>query len=355
MLVPVHFELSFQALQFEQALFLVVLATDCFFRLISRPNVQTALLYGCCLTLCVYTARYSFLPALGYLVFLLRFVNRAQERRAIWYALGATAVPVLLFLPYGLWAHSYQDPNWLTDAPAAATAPVYLRALRSWATERWASYCLDLLFTMALLAGTWISFRFITGSITKRIRLFVLSGGVVSAILAGLALDFSIGWRFNSSHLLWTTPALVILSFAALEFVAKQTRFRTLAQAAALSVIAVCAIADVQYLWPPAASEPREDLQSLAALVPAQLSGDACVVFVSERLSRQLFLLFEPQLDKRECLNFFHSRIVLASHPYVTPEQQHDAESYFHGLNFAESKRLRAGGGQIVVMQQPTP
>ncbi len=53
-------------------------------------------------------------------------------------------------------------------------------------------------------------------------------------------------------------------------------------------------------------------------------------------------------------MNFFHSHIVLASHPYVRKDQQEDAESYFRGLNFVEVKRIRAGGGQIIVMDQRT-
>lgn len=82
------------------------------------------------------------------------------------------------------------------------------------------------------------------------------------------------------------------------------------------------------------------------------MQGDACVVFVSEQLSEPMFLLFEPRLARYECLNFAHRRIVLASHPYVRADQQQDAESYFHALNFQEAKRVRVGGGQVLVLDQ---
>ncbi len=352
MMLPVHFELAFEAAQFEQALFLVVLATMCFFRLVSRPSVNTALLYAGCLALCLYTDRYSFLPAIGYLLFLLRFINRPQERRTIWYALAATAAPVLLFLPYALWAHTQVNPDWLEGPPAPATGLVSLRALRSVAAQRWAAYLLSVLLAAGVMAGAWSSFRLTTGTIAKRIRLFALTGGVVTTIVIALTVDIFLGERFQSSHLLWAAPAIVILLFAGLEWLTKRRDLRPFGLAATIPLLAVCAAADAQYLLPPPDSSRREDLQATAASVPGQLQGDSCVVFVSERFSRALFLVFEPELARHECLDFFHSRIVLAIHPYVTLDQQQDAESYFRGLDLVETNRLYAGGGRVVVMQQ---
>ena len=352
MLWPLHFELSFEGRQFEQALFLLVLATELFFRLIARPRVVSALLYAGCLTLCLYTDRYSFLPAIGYQLFLQRFADRAQERRAMWHALPATAIPALLFLPYALWAHNLVNPDWvaLISPPTATT--VYLRALRGLAPEHWASYLLCVLLLIGLIAGASISFRVSGGAISKRIRLFVLSGGVLGTIILALVLDIWLSEPFTPAQLLWTLPAVVILLSAALEWLGKRSSFRPVAVAATILFLLVCVIADAEYLLFPEGATAREDLQAIAADVPGQLSGDACVVFVSERLSRALFLAFKPQLASHECLTFFHSRIVLASHPYVRPDQQRDAEYYFTGLNMVETKRIRVGGGEIAVMEQ---
>ncbi len=352
MLLPVHFERAFVGRPFEQGLFLIVLATEYFFRLVSRPRLKAALLYGGCLTLCLYTDRYSFLPSIGYLLFLLRFVDRAQERRATWYALGATAVPVVLFLPYGLWAHTHVSADWFTGPPAAFSGIVYLRLLRSLAVERWAAYVLFTLLMIGVVAGSWASFGVTAGGIAKRVRLFVLAGGVGATILIALALDISLGQRFTPAQALWSAPAAVILVFAGLEWMGKRRDLRPLTIGGSALLLAVCAAADAQFLLFPSGSAPVEDLQAIAAAVPGQLNRDSCVVFVSERFSKAMLLVFEPELASRECLAFFHSRIVLASHPYVTPAQQQDAESYFQGLNMTATRRLKMGGGEIVVMQQ---
>jgi hypothetical protein len=386
MLLPVHLELSFEALSFEQALFLVVLATHYFFRLVFHPDVKNAVLYAGCLTLCLYTSRDSFLPAVGYLLFLLRFIDRKQEGRAMWHVLAATVLPALLFLPYAIWARTQTTPNWLTESPAVVSAPLFLRAPRSLAAEHWAAYVLCVLLCLGAAVGCWSTFRLTGGTIGKRIRLFLLGGGIVSTIVIALALDLATSDRFSSSQVLWTVPAMVLLVVAGMEWLMKRAAWKMFAFSALYVLAAVCAASDAEFVLGLESSTPREDVRALASSVAAQLvenprktgtgsnvpredqqvpspisrhaavpiarQGDSCVVFVSERLSSVLFLVFEPQLASYECQTFFHSRIVLASHPYVTAYQQQDAESYFRGLNFVEIKRLEKGGGQIVVVQQ---
>ncbi len=351
MLLPVHFELSFQAQPFEQALFLLVIATGCFLRLVFRPGLRRALVYGGCLTLLLYTDRYSFLPAIGYLLFLLRFINRAQEGRAIRYVLPATAAPVLLFLPYALWAHTQVNADWLVGPPALPSRFLFLRVVGSVAAETWAAYLLSGLLAIGVMAWMATSFRITSGGIGKRIRLFSLAGGVIGTVVLAAVLDLHLGVPFTSSQLLWSAPAMVLLVIAGFEWLTKRPELRPLAHGAAILLISVCAVADCQSLFSLSTGSHREDLQALAAAVPRQLDRDSCVVFVSERFSKTLFLMFEPELQKRECLDFFHARVVLASHPYVRPDQQGDAESYFRGLNFTETKRFPMGGGQIVIMQ----
>lgn len=352
MLLPVHFELSWQAKPLEQALFLTVLSTECFFRLLSRPGLRTAFLYAGCLTLCLYTDRDSFLPAAGYLLFLFRFVNRAQEQRALWYALAATAAPVLVFIPYAWWAHTQVSADWLNAPPWSGSASIYLRAIRSVATERWAAYLLAVPLSLGVLVAAGRSFYIAMGTVTKRIRIFILAGGVLIGSVAAMALDMALGEQFSLTKVLCVSPAIIILLFTALEWPAKRANLRPFSFGVATLIIAVCAVADAEYLLSAFGPGPHEDLQTLAASVPGELHGDSCVVFVSQRFSQALFLVFEPELQRRECLDFFHSRIVLASHPYVTPDQQQDAESYFRGLNYTEVKRVQIGGGQVVVLQQ---
>jgi len=349
MLLPVQYQFATRGRPLEQALFLLLLATICYFRLLRAPDFRSAALYAGLLLLCLYTDRSSYLPAIGYLLFLLRFVNTAHERRVIWFALPATIVPVLLFLPYYFWAHPQVNPNWLlAPTPYPPALPVYLQTLFSVALGGWNGYIVAGLLAAGTLGGAWYSFRPDAGAVSRRIPLFCLFGGVVSTIAIAIAVDAWNGYPFSPNDVLWAAPGMIVLSFAVLEWLARKQAIRPLGAAAAVLLIVLCAIGDANYLR----NRTEEDFPSEAAMVAPELTGNSCVVFVSEGLSPQLFLLFDPSLEKRECLNFFHDRVVLASHPYVRPSQQEDAESYFRGLNFIETKRIRAGGGQIVVMEQ---
>jgi hypothetical protein len=120
---------------------------------------------------------------------------------------------------------------------------------------------------------------------------------------------------------------------------------RVLSSVLALLLFALCIPADAVYLL-----NPPGDLQELAATIRPELGDKGCLVFVSEGLSRNLFLLFEPDLEARECRDFTHTRIVLAEHPYVTPADKRNAELYFRGLNFVEKKRQSEADGQIVTL-----
>ena len=361
LLLPTQYRAATEGLPFEPALFLLLLATLVFLRLIRTPTVKLSIWYAIALTLCLYTERFSYLPSIGYLFFLFAFVNRAHERRVIWFALPATAAPTLLFLPYYLWARPLVSANWLS-APAAPGTPssIYLQGLVDFAADIPVGYILSILLILGLFAGVWGLFRLPRldyptrvppAALPRSIAIFCLFGGAVSTICIVLVLDIWNGYPFRATQVLWAMPGVVVSTSVALE------RLKPVPKRALWGLlILLCFIADVQYL-----ATTREDLRRETLLVRPQLTGDSCVVFVSERLSKSLFLLFDPSLQGHECGNFFHHRVVLASHAYVTPYQQENAESFFRGLNFVEVRRIRSGGGQIVVMETtgqpagPTP
>jgi hypothetical protein len=141
-------------------------------------------------------------------------------------------------------------------------------------------------------------------------------------------------------------PGMIVSSFAALARFAPAKKQPWWALAVPLLLIALSVVGDIEYV-----SAPAEDLRTEAEMIRPQLFGDSCVVFVSEGLSKDLFLMLDPSLEPRICQNFFHHRAVLASHAYVRPAQQENAESFFRGLNFIEVKRWRVGGGQIVIVE----
>jgi hypothetical protein len=348
MLLPAHFQVAYEGRPFEQALFLLLLATEWFFRLWEHPTVRASVIYAGLLTLCLYSDRYAYMPAFGYLAFLFRFVNRAQERRAVWFALPATVLPMLLFLPYFLWAQPQVSPYWLTGFPVAGglSSPDHLEQL---AGNDWIAFVLTPMLLGGMIAGAWSSLRPSTGAISKRILLFCLFGGIVSVLAAAMIADLWLGDSFSSSQILWAAPAMVVLVFVALEWLEKQRFVGALAAPLAVLLILLCASEDYLHLnW----NSRAGDQQMLTSLVLPELTGDSCVVFVSQNFSKALFAVFQPDLENRECLNFFHHRVVLASHAYVRAAQQRDAETFFRGLNYVERKRIRAGGGQIVAMDQ---
>jgi hypothetical protein len=109
-----------------------------------------------------------------------------------------------------------------------------------------------------------------------------------------------------------------------------------------------CIVSGVGYLQ----SHP-DDMQGEAVAISQRLTSNSCVVFLSEGLSRSLFVLFEPELSKYECLNFFHHRVIVAVHPYVGAKDRMDVTSYFRALNFQQKERVQMGRGEILVFEQP--
>jgi hypothetical protein len=319
MLLPVHFRAATDARGFEQALFVTVVQLLCFLRLVRTPAIKSAVLYGIALTVCLYTDPYSFLPAIGQFLFLLRFISRAHERRAVWFALPATAAPPLLFLPYYLWARPQASSIWIS---------VPDEQLRGWSV-----YVLAILLIAGFLIAVWTTFWGMNRNPSKRIFLFCAAGGVVSSVVMG--------------RVLWAAPGLILLFFAAFDWLSTNRGKRLTAYSLAGLFFLCCIVSEAGYLH----SRP-DDLQRQAAAISQRLTGDSCIVFLTHGLSKDLFVLFQPQLDQHECHTFFHRRVIVAIHPYVGLKERTDVASYFRALNFHEKERFQIGRGEIMVLEQ---
>jgi hypothetical protein len=326
-------------------LFFSIAATLSFLKLAQQPGIRLSTFYVLLLTLCLYTEPYSYLPAIGYLLSLFRFTSRPQQRQAVWFVLSATVIPVLLFLPYYLWSRPQLNPNWLVRPTAGPLS--YVQAIRGFTAHDWIAFVLPPLLLGGMAAGAWASVRAAAVGF-KQIALFCLLSGFLSTLVATVAMDTWGGEVFSAGQLLAAVPAVAILFAAGLEWSAGTRAFRIAGMAIATCVLVLCAIEDVEYL-----ASRTEDLQKEADAIAPELTKDSCVVFVSEGVSKDLFLVFDPELDRRECMEFFHRRVVLAIHPYVRPDQRHDVESYFRGLGFYEVKRMQFGPGQVVIVEQP--
>jgi hypothetical protein len=361
LMIPVHLAYATQGRPYELGLFLSLLAALSFFALVQKSSFVKALIYALLLTACLYTQPSCYLPGVGYLVYLLGFANLPSYRRALWYALPATILPLAAYAPYYAWAGVQRAEGLAEQFPAYALKVAGIEALMSLDPETWSPWFgigLMGVLLVGLVGGIWSTLPLgsypegapapSAGLMRKRAVLFCLAGGAIVTILGETALS---GWTnavFAPYQILWALPSLIILLCAALDALLRLKMLKSLAlvgPAVCILAILLCIPGDVEYV-----RTPPPDMASLTALVLPQLQGDACVVFVSEGYSRYLFEVFEPDLAEHECKNFFHKRVVLAIHPFVRPDQERDARVYFHGLEFAETHRGIAGDGKIITM-----
>jgi hypothetical protein len=361
--IPTHLAYATQGRPYELGLFLVLLATISFFALVSRPSVVNAFIYAILLTACLYTDPSSYLPPIGYLLSLPGFANLKTYRRALWYVLAATIGPLAAYAPYYAWAGVQRSGDWwLTEQfPAYAVKVPGLEALMSLDSSGfnpWFGITLIGVLFLGLIAGVWTAMPL--GShpdgapppradiVRVRALVFCLAGGAIVTFLAETAFVGFYSLVFQPYLILWALPGMIIVFCAALDALVRIPFMKIISPVVpSICVLAIllCLPGDLDYLR----TRPA-DLAKLTAFVRPQLTGDACVVFVSERLSKYLFEVFDPALQKYECQNFFHKRAVLAIHPFVATDQERDARVFFRGLDFKETHIDTVDGGKVVTV-----
>ncbi len=201
------------------------------------------------LMLTIYTDRNAFLPGIGYLLFLLRFANRAQERRAVWFALPATILPALLFLPYFLWANQQVNLYWPVRPAAVSGDAWFLESGRGIGGNEWLGCAIAMLLLVGFIGGLWATFRPSAAALTKSAALFCVAGGAVSTAGIVAILDTWLGQSFSAGQILWTAPAAILLFFAALEWLANRAGWRVIAPACVTLLVVLCAAGDF-FTWP---------------------------------------------------------------------------------------------------------
>ena len=296
-----------------------------FLRIVESPTIVRVCLYAMVLTAAIYTEPLAYAPAIGYLVFFFRFVARPQQRRTIWFLLPATFVPLFAYMPFYIWQAPQGVDQWLYATPIP-----HEPLAQAWQAITTAgigtALQLALLFAGAI-AGAWVSFlprypvRWSDALLLKNIAAFCLFGGALAAIAAAVALSVANVASIDLSSIAPALPLLILVFATGLEYYRFGPKKWTLLPAFAVALLAVSILQDVQL-----ARQRPPDLQALADATAPQLVGDSCVVFVSEHMSRAVFMTLRPELASRECVQFFHRRIVLAVHPYVRPAQLEDAE-----------------------------
>ena len=359
--IPTHLLYATQARPYELGLFLLLLATLVFFSLVENPTVAKAFIYAVLLIACLYTQPSSYLPAVGYALALLGFTNIQTYRRALWYALAATAVPVAAYAPYYFWAAVQRRSDWLAEQfPAFALKLAGLQVIMSLDPGSNPTFGIALMALLLIGLAGGVAAALPLGShregapplppslIRRRAVVFCLAGAALVTLLGETAVSGWTGSAFWPYEILWALPALTIVFCAALDALLRlpsMKRLSLVSPVVLVFAILTCLPGDIEYLR----TEPP-DLAKLTAMVRPQLGADTCVVFVSQRLSRYIFEVYDPGLAKYECLNFFHKRIVLAIHPFVRPELEREARTFFRGLDFEETHRDGVGKGKVITL-----
>ena len=343
--LPLHFQAATEGRPFEQALFFTLLSYLLFFRLVQAPSIARTASYAGVLVVCLYSEPTSFFVCVGSILGLLVFMRSQAIRRVIWHALSAAAVAALLYVPFMVWKERFQGPYWLWGHDT-----VYLNQ-DAWALFREFSgggaigYAVSAAFLTGVIVTLWRLIKAPDRDATWRLRFVCFLSGSVLAIVLSLLTDLLSSKPISPERLLFGMPGFVLLFASAMDWL-----FVKAAPAgwfAAATLFLLVATGDYNFL-----TTHPENFVALSGVAVKELSDDSCVVFLSEKLSRSLFEVIEPRLRQNECLNFFHKRILLLSHPYVLPDEQEDGEDYFRGLNYHEVKRVRAGAGLLVVVEQ---
>lgn len=351
--MPTEFVSFMSARPAAESVFAALLALLLFLRLTEKPTILRAIVYAILLTGTIYINPFAYAPAVGCLLFFFRFVARRLERRAIWFILPGTVAPLLLYLPYYIWAAPQASRNTLGSAaiPGGISEQIWIALAGNSAV----SGAVLAVIVAGALAAVWPSFQprfpveWSRAQLRRNVSIFVFLGGALSSIVFA-AIYAQVNFTpVTPAEVIVALPLLVLLFFCAVEyFLGGQFVRVTVPVLAALVAISSMA-ADYQFTRN--AKDP--DIQLLADAAWSPLSSlDSCVVFVSEGLSRPLFLALDPTLESRECMNFFHKTVVLEVQPYVRPNQRENALSFFRGLNFRIVRHQEIGGGSVITMRQ---
>jgi hypothetical protein len=327
-LLPAQIEMASQGRPAELALLLAVLSAAQFARVLLKPTIAKAGLYACLLTCCLYTEPVSFLPAAGYVLFLVRFAGSKMQQTALAYLMPATVLPALLFLPYYTWSSPQRSVDWLSDGPAGDAFWIWT----------------GLLLCVLLLCGIAATIPPSDWPASKRTILFCLAGGSIVTITVCWLLDANAKAAFDPAQVLAALPGLLLLSFASLEWLFADRRLP--AAVLLLILVGLSLPPSIEY-----AMSPGPELSQLAYAIPRRLTKDSCLALVQMHEARSFFLFYEPQLAPSLCKNFFSKRVVLVAYPWVTQQQKQRAETLFQGLNFVPVERVQVAGGEIVVLE----
>ena len=282
---------------YAQALFLSVLATYCYLRLLTSPTRRAAVRYGLALTLAVYTHPYAIFVGVSHVI----HAVICQARRTALPTGLAAALASIAFVPWFWWAHSaWTQSNAISGVQFSSSWKTPLLLFREFAGRGYFGSALLLLLCLAALRES----RLETG---VRMLLIMWIATVPIAVVCG---DAAFGYFIAARQIIWVLPAVAILAAAGIESCPR-------AGPVLVGLLAlVCLRQSIVFYHSP--SENWE----LAAKVLAQhvRQGDCLVVAPAEQAP--LYRFFEPELPSGPCAS---GGIVLAVTPAATGIERREA------------------------------
>ena len=317
---PLTFRYATESRVYSQALFLSVLATLLYIRVMKRPHWASAIAYGLVLTAAIYTQPFAGSVGIAHVLWALL----QREKFGAWLGAGALTAGVVSFLPWYLWSRDVWakalGPNALHFSISAKTPLMLFRELAG--AGYWGSGLLVILCAIALAHG-------FPSSSTQRLLVLL----IVVPILGVLAADALFGYFIAARQFLWVLPALAILAAIGVE-----TYPRTGLAIAAL-VCAAGMVQSVKYF-----TGPHEDFQMAARVLVTESQQGACVAVAPKDLSR-LYEFFEPRLVTFGCDS---PRLVLAVTPYSTSAQRAASVEEIEGQGYRQEREAEVGGSNLV-------
>jgi hypothetical protein len=152
--------------------------------------------------------------------------------------------------------------------------------------------------------------------------------------------DAVAGYFLAARQFLWVLPALAVLSAAGLQ------RHTCVGLVLLALLDAVCMRQSVRFF-----TAPRENWQADAVAIQERVTRGACLAFAPPEQAR-LYEFFQPALARGRC---DAPRMVLATTPYTTREQQEIAIATLRARGYRLEREAAVGGSRVFSFRRNSP
>ncbi len=324
-LFPLTLRYAAESRVYSQALFLSILATYLYLRLIERPGPGSAALYWLVLTAGIYTQPYAVCVGMAHLLCSVIY----RERKTALLCGSALLLAFLAFLPWFAWARAGWAASSVINGFQFSFSPkTPLMLFREFAgAGYWGSGLLLLLCAGALRAGCL--------GARERVLLVLSVCTVPLVVLCG---DAWFGYFIAARQIIWILPAVAILAAAAIE------HYPRAGLALAVLLAIVCIRQSAVFF-----RSPSENWQLAANAIADRVQQGECL-FVAPPEQVTLYRFFHPELGTGQC---DMRSVVLAITPAATAAQRRIATTGLLSAGYRQASQEIVGQSKIVLFQRP--